>query len=46
MKWELSSSEKKKVVDPEYYSPDQADALVQFVWKDFSELDFAFGNPW
>ncbi len=42
MKWELTSTEKKRVVDPEDYSPDWADALVYLIWKDSSELAFAF----
>lgn len=41
MKWELSSTMKKKVVDPEDYSPDWADALVYLTWKE-SELAFGF----
>jgi len=44
IKWELSSSEKKKIVDPEDYSPDWADALVYFTWKDSKEMAFAFVN--
>jgi hypothetical protein len=42
IKWELSSSEKKKIIDPEDYSPDWADALVYFIWKDTQGLAFAF----
>ena len=41
MKWELSSSEKKKIIDPKDYSPDWADALVFFIWKDSKEFAFA-----
>ncbi|KKM60693.1 hypothetical protein LCGC14_1539300 [marine sediment metagenome] len=42
MKWELTSSAKKKIVDPEDYSPDWADALCYFTWKDKTELAFEF----
>jgi len=42
MKWELSSSEKKKIIDPKDYSPDWADTLVYFIWKDQTGLAFAF----
>ena len=42
MKWEYTSSNKKKIVDPDDYSPDWADCLVYFVWKDRSTLNFAF----
>lgn len=42
MKWELTSSGKKKVVDPKEYSPDWSDALVYFVWCDKSSLSFSF----
>ena len=41
-KWERSSSNKKKVVDPEDKSPDWGDALVYFVWKDRQGLAFGF----
>lgn len=41
IKWELSSSSKKKIVDPNY-SPDWADALVYFIWKDNKEMAFGF----
>lgn len=39
-KWERTSSDKKKVVDPEDKSPDWGDALVYFIWKDNQELIF------
>ena len=42
MKWELTSSAKKKIVDPEDYSPDFADCLTYFVWRDRGELVFDF----
>lgn len=42
MKWERTSVDKKKVVDPEDYSPDWCDALVYFIWKDQAELIYAF----
>jgi len=41
-KWELTSANKKKVIDPEEKSPDWGDALVYFVWKDNSGLAFGF----
>ena len=43
MKWEFSSSGKIKILDPDGYSPDWADALVYFVWDDKKGLNFAFG---
>lgn len=42
MKWKLSSAAKKEVVDPPDYSPDYADALVYFCWKDLASLAFDF----
>ncbi|MDI3476913.1 MAG: Terminase large subunit, T4likevirus-type, N-terminal [Thermoanaerobacterium sp.] len=41
MKWEITSNEKRKIIDPEK-SPDFNDALVYFVWKDKKELTFDF----
>ena len=41
MKWGLTSSGKKKVIDPEK-SPDFADALVFFVWEDQTKMAFGF----
>ena len=41
-KWERTSANKKKVIDPEDKSPDWGDALVYFVWKDNSGLSFGF----
>jgi len=41
-KWERTSANKKKVVDPEEKSPDWGDALVYFVWRDNSGLAFGF----
>ena len=38
MKWDTTSSEKIKIIDPEDKSPDWTDSLVYFVWKDDSEL--------
>lgn len=53
MKWELTSSGKKKVLDPgekpeaglkkEKDSPDWGDCLVYFTWKDNCSLAFGFG---
>lgn len=40
MKWELTSSALKRIVDPDK-SPDYADALCYFTWKD--NQDFVFG---
>lgn len=42
MKKDRTSSNKKKIVDPDNYSPDWADCLVYFIWKDSSTLNFAF----
>lgn len=42
-KWERTSANKKKVVDPEDNSPDWGDGLVYFVWKDNQGLAFGFG---
>lgn len=33
MKWELTSSGKIKIIDPETKSPDYADSLVYFIWE-------------
>ena len=41
-KWERTSANKKKVVDPEGNSPDWGDALVYLVWKDNQGLSFGF----
>lgn len=41
-KWERTSANKKKVIDPEEKSPDWGDALVYFVWKDNKGLSFGF----
>jgi len=41
-KWERTSANKKKVIDPEEKSPDWGDALVYLVWKDKSGLAFGF----
>lgn len=41
MKWEITSSEKRKIIDPEK-SPDFNDALVYFIWKDKKELTYDF----
>ena len=41
MKWEITSSEKKKIIDPDK-SPDYNDALVYFIWKDRKALSFDF----
>lgn len=40
-KWERTSANKKHIIDPED-SPDWADAMVYFVWKDNSDLAFGF----
>ena len=37
MKWELNSSGKIKIVDPDK-SPDFADTLVYFIWRDSQEF--------
>ena len=37
IKWEITSTEQKKIIDPEK-SPDYSDCLVYFVWKDKKEL--------
>ena len=42
MTWELNTKGKIKVIDPED-SPDFADAMMYFVWKDKKELVFAVG---
>lgn len=42
MKHGLSSSNKRKIIDPENYSPDFVDALVYFIWKEGGELAFGF----
>jgi len=41
-KWERTSANKKKVVDPDD-SPDWGDGLVYFVWRDKAGLLFGFG---
>ena len=41
MKWELMSTEKKKILDPSK-SPDYNDALVYFIWKDNKSLVYSF----
>ena len=41
-KWERTSANKKKVVDPKEKSPDWGDGLVYFVWKDNTGLAFGF----
>lgn len=41
MKWKLTSSGKREVVDPDK-SPDFADALVYFTWIDQSTMAFSF----
>jgi len=41
MKWELTSSALKRIIDPEK-SPDYADALCYFTWKDNREFSFGF----
>jgi len=38
MKWDTTSSEKIKIIDPEEKSPDWCDSMVYFTWKDNSEL--------
>jgi hypothetical protein len=42
MKWSLTSSSKRKIEDPDDYSPDWADALVYLCWQDNVALSFAF----
>ena len=44
MGWEVSSSGKIKIIDPEDKSPDYADALVYFIWKTKEEIVFDFGG--
>lgn len=44
MRWELSSSGKVRIVDPETKSPDFADCLVYFIWKDINEIVMDFGS--
>jgi len=41
MKWKRSSTEKIVIEDPEK-SPDWADALVYFIWRDTEALEFGF----
>ena len=41
-KWERTSSNKKRVIDPENKSPDWGDALVYFVWRDKNSLNYIF----
>jgi len=43
MRWELTSSAKIKVIDPENKSPDFADALCYFTWKTDDEVILDFG---
>jgi len=40
--WERTSSNKKRVIDPDEKSPDWGDALVYLVWEDNSGLAFGF----
>jgi len=40
MQWDKTLSEKIKIVDPEDKSPDFADALVYFCWKDRKETSW------
>ncbi len=42
MKWKMTSSEKKIIVDPEEKSPDFNDGLVYFVWRDKKSLTYSF----
>jgi len=42
MKWDMTSAGKIRIIDPEDKSPDYADALVYFMWKDSQSLGFAF----
>ncbi len=42
MKWERSSANKKKILDPEDKSPDYADGCNYFTWKNDKELLFGF----
>ena len=42
MKWELTSSGKIRILDPESKSPDYADALVYFIWGIGEEVVFDF----
>ena len=44
MAWELTSSGKIRIIDPEDKSPDYADALVYFIWKTKSDVIFNFGG--
>ena len=41
-KWERTSANKKKIIDPENDSPDYADCMVYFVWQDNQGLSFGF----
>ena len=43
-KWEFTSTGKIKILDPEEYSPDFADALVYFTWKSMSNVAFSFNT--
>ncbi len=43
MRWELNSSGKKKIIDPDK-SPDYADCLTFFIWRDKSEFAFSFAQ--
>jgi len=42
-RWERTSSNKKKIVDPDNNSPDWGDGLVYFTWKGNKSLVFGFG---
>ena len=51
MTWELTSGGKIRIIDPEEKSPDYADALVYFIWKDLTASKLFFGkletdSPW
>jgi len=43
-KWEFTSTGKIKILDPDDYSPDFADALVYFTWKSQSNVAFSFNT--
>jgi len=42
IKWKITSSEKKRIIDPEEKSPDFNDALVYFIWHDKKSLTYSF----
>lgn len=44
MGWELTSGEKIRILDPEDRSPDFADALVYFTWKQNNDIIVDFGG--